>query len=194
MPIIATEGERGTAYEPAPAGLYHAVCVDVVDLGILEVTYAGETKKQWKARVVWELDATREDGSPFLAFKRYTVSLHEKANMRRDLESWRGRAFTDAELKGFDLEHLIGANAQVNVQHRPSADGSKVYANVVGIVPLGKGMAKRVATPGYVRVKDRTATEADAQQHSEELTVDDIPFAWLAPFIVPALALGSLWA
>ena len=41
------------------------------------------------------------DGKPFLVRRRYTASLHEKSALRKDLESWRGRAFTNVELDGF---------------------------------------------------------------------------------------------
>lgn len=168
MPIIATAGD-GKTFTPAPAGLHQAVCVDVVDMGLLEVTYAGKTKKQHKVRIVWQLDLDTDDLKPFTVQKRYTLSLHEKATLRKELESWRGRPFTDEELAGFDLEKLLGANAQVNVQH--TTKNGETYANVISIVPLGRGMQK--LTPrDYVRVKDR----AEASPDPEPLTVDDIPF------------------
>ena len=169
MPIIATAGETFT---PAPAGLHQGVCVDVVDLGILEVTYANKTKKQHKVRVVWQIDERDDSGKPHLLFKRYTLSLSEKATLRKDLESWRGRPFTRDEEMGFDLEKLIGANCQLNVQHA-SKNGS-TYANVVSIVPLGRGMQKMDAN-GYVREKDRSETSI-AEPVESELTDDDIPF------------------
>src|SRR4030095_12242369 len=84
----------------------------------------------------------------------YTLSLHERAALRKDLESWRGRKFTEQELSaGFDLERLIGVNAQINVTHDLSDDGS-LYANVTTVVPPVKGAAKLVPED-YVRAKDR---------------------------------------
>ena len=170
MPIIATVG-TGRAFTPAPAGLHQGVCVDVVDMGVLEVTYAGQTKRQHTVRVVWQIDEDMEDNRPFIVQKRYTLSLHEKATLRKELESWRGRAFSEDELAGFDLEKLLGANAQLNIQHTVKA--GETYANVVSIVPLGKGMQKMEGRE-YVRVKDRT--EANGQVDNEPLTVEDIPF------------------
>ena len=60
---------------------------------------------------------TLADGKPFLISRRYSLSLHEKSSLRRDLESWRGRAFTQEELRGFDLEVLIGVGCLVSVVH-----------------------------------------------------------------------------
>lgn len=172
MAIIATEG---TKFTPAPAGVHQAVCVDVIDMGVLEVTYAGETKKKHKVRVAWQIDALMEDGkTPFLAQKRYTLSLHEKAGLRKDLESWRGRAFTAEELKGFDLEKLLGANCQLNIVHE--AKNGTVYANIMAVMPLGKNMPKMSAI-NYVRHKDRpTAEQNPPDDGSPAVTDDDIPF------------------
>lgn len=177
MPIVATAGS-GTKFEPCPKGLHQAVCCDVVDMGVLEVTYAGKTKKQHKVRVVWQVDEARDDGKPFIVQKRYTLSLHEKAALRADLENWRGKPFSDAELAGFDLENLIGANCQLNVIH--AVKNTDTYANVAGIVPLGKGMQK-IAVRDYVRVVDRKPEDEDEQEQGGggkniAPDEDDIPF------------------
>lgn len=174
MPIIATKGDSKT-YTPAPAGVHLAVCVDVVDKGWLEVTYAGKTKKQHKIVVAWQIDELRDDAKRHVVYKRYTLSLNEKANLRKDLESWRGRPFTLEEEIGFDVEAVIGASCLLNVQHNPSGD--RVYANVMAVMPLHKGMAKMSALD-YVREQDRTPEQvAEANGNaSGDITVDDIPF------------------
>lgn len=199
MPIMATAGENKN-FTPAPAGVHQGVCVDVVDLGMVEVTFQGETKRQHKINVAWQIDAEREDGKPFLVFKRYTLSLNEKATLRKDLESWRGRAFTRDEEMGFDVESVIGANCLLNIQHNQVKD--KTYANVVAIMPLAKGMPKLDARD-YVRKVDRTDASPDEAQQTVEaveaamaqaqpyngVTDDDIPFTWLMPLVMPLAGL-----
>ncbi len=169
MPIIATAGDSKT-YTPAPAGTHQAVCVDVIDKGVLEVTYAGKTKKQHKVSLAWQIEELRDDGKRFLVYKRYTLSLNEKATLRHDLESWRGRPFTDAELEGFDVETVIGANCLISVQHKQVQD--RTYANVTAVMALPKGMPK-LQVVDYVREQDRTEGESDS---SEPLDASDIPF------------------
>src|ERR1039458_9745361 len=105
MPIIAKSS--GTSYPPAPQGTHAAVCVDVIDLGMLKVAFGGKEKTQHKIRVVWQIEELRDDGKPHQVSRRYTNSLHEKAALRKDLESWRGNPFTPSELEGFDLEVLL---------------------------------------------------------------------------------------
>lgn len=181
MAIIATAGDS-KSYTPAPAGSHQAVCVDVIDKGVLEVTYAGKTKKQHKVSLAWQIEELRDDGKRFIVYKRYTLSLNEKATLRHDLESWRGRPFTDDELAGFDVETVIGANCLISVQQRQVQD--KVYANVTAVMALPKGMPK-LAAQDYVREKDRT--EGDQVDSNGPLTDEDIPFMWAVPFLLPAM-------
>jgi hypothetical protein len=45
----------------------------------------------------------------YIVQKRYTLSSHKKSTLRRDLEAWRGRPFTDSQADDFDIDMLIGA-------------------------------------------------------------------------------------
>jgi hypothetical protein len=177
MAIIAKAGGDGGNFQPAPVGVHQAVCVDVIDLGVLETTWQGQTKKQHKVNLAWQINEDRDDGKPFLVFKRYTLSLHEKAGLRKDLESWRGRKFTRDEEMGFDVETVIGANCLLNVTHNNVGD--KTYANVVSIMPLAKGMPT-MSPRDYVRKVERTdETPSQINGHRDDvapITDDDIPF------------------
>ena len=182
MAIIAKSS--GTSYAPAPQGTHAAVCVDVVDLGMLKVSFAGKEKIQHKIRIVWQIDELRDDGKPHQVSRRYTNSLHEKASLRKDLESWRGKAFTPTELEGFDLENLLSVGCFINVMHAP-AEG-QTYANVGAVMKLPKGMT--APTPrDYVRVCNREPEQdqqtppgdyKDQQTPPDDYTVtdDDVPF------------------
>lgn len=182
MPIIAKGGDSKT-YTPAPEGVHQAVCVDVIDLGMVQSTFAdektGQPKVQHKVNVVWQIGDKRDDGKRHQLYKRYTLSLHEKAALRHDLESWRGKAFSFDELAGFDVEKLIGANALVNVQHRQSADKTRTYANVVAIMPLAKGMPK-MAAHDYQRQEPEP--KAQPPQVDDEASVPDYEEGDPVPF------------
>jgi len=145
--------DSGGSRELPPPGSYSAVCVDVVDLGMVETHYKDNTKMTHKCRVVFEIAEYRKDGTPYTIGERFTASLAEKATLRKFLEGWRGRAFTPEELRGFDLEALIGAPAIVAVVHRES--GGKTYDNISSASKLMKGMPPLKPSGKYVRVKDR---------------------------------------
>jgi hypothetical protein len=155
MTLIARRPPK--TYAQAPEGLHRAVCCDVVNLGVVQGAYG----PKHKVRIVWQLEAVDPThGRRFDVARVYALSLHERAALRKDLESWRGKKFTEAELDGFDLEKLLGANAQVQVTHDLS-DGGETYANVSTVVAPIKGLPK-LAPLDYVRAKDRGARQSGA--------------------------------
>ena len=147
----------------------------MVDLGEQKVEFGGKAKVQPKVRIVWQIDADREDGKPFRVSKRYTASLHEKATLRKDLESWRGRPFTSQELEGFDLENLLSIPCLVNIIHEKK--NGQTYANVASIMGLPKSMAGPIPRD-YVRVCDRESTEAPQGDEPPDYVIsdEDVPF------------------
>lgn len=155
-PIMARDSDRG-AYPAAPDGLHAAVCVDVIDLGLRR----GAWGEKHKVRVVWQLDKQNPDtGRRFVVRRDYTLSLAPKAALRRDLESWRGKAFGAEELAGFNLLKLLGANCQVQTVSTLT-DAGQTYANVQAIVPPPRNMPKLLALD-YVRDRDRAQPRGNA--------------------------------
>lgn len=158
MAIMATNTGGGD-FTITPTGNHRGVCTMVVDLGNQRVQsqmYGEKIKHQ--VYVAWELPDeqitwTDKDGAertgPMRIGKTYTVSLHENANLRADLESWRGQPFTETELDGFDISKLAGVAALINVTHKASGNG-KTYANVTAVTPLPKGMEKPTPANGSI--------------------------------------------
>jgi hypothetical protein len=162
MPLII-KGQDGD-FTPAPPGLHQGVCVDVVDLGMVDGAYGPKRK----LKLIWQLKGRNAKGERFQVRQSYTQSLHEKARLRHDLKTWRGRDFTPEEIKAFDVEKLIGANCQMQVEHRVSAKG-RTYANPTAIVPIVKGTVKLEAEE-YTREPwptDTDTIEASIPQDDE---------------------------
>ena len=148
MAIMATDNGGGGDFSPMPSGNHVAICNMVVDLGkqrVVSQQYGEKIKHQvyirWETpheRLAWtDRDGVEREG-PRVIGKSYTVSLHENAALRGDLENWRGRAFTKEELAGFDISKLLGVPCMVNVIHQER--NGKTYANVNGIGAFPKGM------------------------------------------------------
>lgn len=122
-----------------------ARCYSIIDLGTQTTTGAFGTKEQRKIRVIWELPDEKavfdeaKGEEPFTIAKEYTLSLYEKANLRHDLESWRGKPFTAEELKGFDISKLIGAPCLLSIIHKTAKSGNE-YAAIASVSSLPKGM------------------------------------------------------
>ncbi len=139
MPIIVSAASTAN-FDPAPAGPQSAVCSAVFSIG--QEWSEMYQKLSPKVVIFWELAEKLTDGRPYMLSKRYTLSFNEKATLRKDLESWRGRVFTPEELAGFDLEKLVGANAFLNVVHVAGKKDGKIRAMIGGIMPLPKGMPR----------------------------------------------------
>ena len=142
MSLTVNAGNGGGGdFENCPSGSFAARCYQIIDLGHQTFEWKGEAKVAPKVRITWELNEMMQDGRPFSISREYTASIGDKANLRKDLESWRGRAFSSDELRNFSLENVLGAPCLLGVVHKPSKDGSKTYANVGSIMALPKGMA-----------------------------------------------------
>ena len=137
----------GSPFIPAPEGVHNAVCVDVVDMGVIS---EGKYGPKHKCRLVWELEAKMESGKPFLQSKIYNLTLGERSYLHKDLKSWRGKPFTAEELEGFDIEKVLGVSCQLHILHNEE-DGI-IYANVMAV----KRPVKILKPTGeYIRYKDR---------------------------------------
>jgi len=145
MPIYAEKKEGGDFIQVEP-GTYVARCYSMIEIGTVETEYLGEKKKSHKVNITWELPTEtaifHEDRGPepFVVSKTYTLSMHEKSNLRKDLESWRGKGYTEEEAKRFDITKLIGQPCILSVIHQPGkADPSKNYVVISSISKLMKG-------------------------------------------------------
>lgn len=141
----------GGDFKKVPQGTHAAVCNMVVDLGPQVSTWQGQDRivhqvyVRWEIpgeRLEYEIDGVKKEG-PLTIGKTYTASLSEKANLRKDLEGWRNKAFTQDELNGFDIETVLGKCCQVIVTHRES--NGNIYANVTGVAGWPKGLDPKVA-------------------------------------------------
>lgn len=131
--------------ELIPAGNHIARCYSMVHVGTNKEMIMGAEKILNKVRITWELpqemrvfDESKGD-QPMVISKEYTLSMHEKSNLRKDLESWRGKGFTEDQAKSFDVAQLLGVPCLLNVIHRAAKNG-KEYANISSITTLIKGM------------------------------------------------------
>ena len=126
MSIIISESTK-TKRELIPSGTHIARCYSMVHIGTQEFEYQGEKKKANKIRLTFELPHELRifDGveKPLSIQKEFTLSLHEKSNLRKDLESWRGKSFTPKELANFDITKLIGVPCNVSIIHKETNNG-----------------------------------------------------------------------
>ena len=113
MSLISKTGASDD-FKLVPEGTHLARCYLMVDVGLQETPFGD------KERVVlgWEVPAQKmEDGRPMIIYSTYTNSMHEKSNLRRDIENWRGKKLTENESRAFDLRNVLGPPCQLSVVH-----------------------------------------------------------------------------
>jgi len=206
MSIIA-ENKGGSDFEPIAAGTYAARCFSMVHVGTVTESFEGTPKTQNKIRLAWELPTELkefkegEGEKPFFVSKDFTLSMHEKSSLRKYLQDWRGKAFTDDEAKAFDVTKLLGKECLVSIIHEVKKD--KTYAKISSVSTLPKGMicppqinetfefswaefdqAKFDSLPEWLRNKMKDSVEykqrfaLESENHSHKVEVDDqnLPF------------------
>jgi len=161
---IVAKDTGGGDYERPPEGGHATVCADVIDLGFRFNPKFG--KIEHKCAIVFQLGQQSEKtGKRFEIASIFTVSFHEKANLRKFLSQWRGKSYGEDEAQaGAPLKKLQGNPAYITIEHKPVGD--KVYANVIGITKLPVGLP--ILEPeDYVRSerwKKGSLTEAEAEK------------------------------
>jgi hypothetical protein len=127
--------------------MYLARCYRIVDLGTQKSEYLGQIKNLPKVMLQFEVhgedDAGKAlvtaKGEPMSISKNFTLSLAEKATLRKDLQTWRGKEFTADELKGFQIDNVLGAWAMIAITKAMGNNG-KEYTNIANINSVPKVM------------------------------------------------------
>ncbi len=155
---LVVENSGGGNFKPVSAGVHLARLYRIIDLGTQKSEFEGKTNFLHKVKFVWEVHSEDDEGAPLVTdkgepmiiTKDYTLSWGEKANLRKDLESWRGRPFTDEEQRRFDLKNVLDQWCMINVQHKPRQKGG-VFANIVGVSPVPKLVKQNGLPKGHNR-------------------------------------------
>lgn len=126
-------GQAG--YENPKPGNYIGTCFKIINMGTQASEWQGQKKFLPKVRIFWELSEKMKDGKPFTVFQSYTNSLAQKARLRRDLESWRGKVLSDEEINSFDVKNILGKSCLISLVQNGD------YTNISAITPLVSGMS-----------------------------------------------------
>ena len=135
----------GGDFKGLPSGSYIAICDMVVFLGLqpgsglypdpkFQVYIRYQVPSE---RVEFEKDGKKQEG-PCVIGQAFTASMHEKARVRKILESWRGRAFTDDEAAVFDVATVLGKPCMLGIVEKDSK--GKTYSNISSVGPMPKGI------------------------------------------------------
>jgi len=137
---------------PVNPGVYIAVCVHSIDLGEQLCEYK-EKGKSYNNQVQFvfelvgetvEIDGRRE---PRTLSRTFNFSQSKNGGLRKFVQSWLGKPFSDEAFADFDTNDLVGMPAQLSVILNESGE----YANIDTIMQLPKGMPAPKATLPLIR-------------------------------------------
>jgi hypothetical protein len=197
---VSESGGNDREYKVLPSGPHNGVCQLIADLGLQETPYGDKHKVYFRFEVPGERIQYEKDGVeydvPMSIGATYTLSLNERANLRKFLEAWRGKQFTKEELEGFELTNLLGKPVMLIVTNKIDKEGkTRAYIDTAtrasGEVKgesepqaFGPSSPDLDQAPNWIQEaigKGRQRAVADeAKSHVSEpdvpVTDDDIPF------------------
>ncbi len=156
MSLVAKDSGGEGSFTPVPPGMHLARCYRVVDLGTQKTEWQGQIKYLQKVMVQFEVHGEDDNGKslvtskgePMSISKNYTLSLAEKATLRKDLQAWRGRDFTPDELRGFELKNILDKWAMLSVAKSLGNNG-KEYTNIMSVNPVPAAIKKAGLPQGF---------------------------------------------
>lgn len=138
MSMIASDN-GGQVIPKLENGVYAAISNAIIDLGLQKNKQYGTTQRRFM--LIWiilgeEVEINGEK-QPRTISKEYSFSLNEKSILRKDLQAWRGKTFSEEELRGFNILTILNKPCQLQIILEERGD--KKYNNIAGIISLPKG-------------------------------------------------------
>ena len=157
MKLNTNTGGSTERIEPK-TGLTQAVISSIVDLGTQETNFGAKRQVMFTFELPHQTHVFDEEkgAQPLIRNKTYTMSLHEKAGLRKAIRGILGKDLVDGA--DFELFDLIGNNCMINLVEGTGNDGKK-YINIDSITPLMDGMAE--VEPAEVKRFDLDAFSFD---------------------------------
>ncbi|MDB6057686.1 MAG: putative phage associated protein [Verrucomicrobiales bacterium] len=167
---MVLQSKVSTEFKPHPEGIHPAVCVDVIDLGLVENEFQGEKRMVHKLRLVFESEQKLDDGRNCTITKNFTASLHPKAKLAEFLGKWRGRPVVPGET--IDLGKLIGASCTLVISHQLNLSGQ-----TYGAIDAVSKPTKKLAPSGHYDPAAARQRIADAKAKAGQGIPSNVPAA-----------------
>jgi hypothetical protein len=153
---LTARDSGGGSFTPVAPGMHLARCYRIVDIGTQKTEYQGQIKHLQKVMMQFEVHGEDDNGNalvtgkgePMSISKNFTLSLAEKATLRKDLQAWRGREFTAEELRGFELKKVLGAWCMLTVA-KSTGNNGKEYTNIMSINPVPAAIKRSGLPKGF---------------------------------------------
>jgi hypothetical protein len=170
--MITVENKPSSTFERVSDGIHPAVCVGIINLGPVMGAFQGKPKVSNKVKIVWEVEEKTAAGAPKSISKNYTLSLHAKAALNKDLSCWRGKPIGDNEK--IELDKLIGASCSLVVSTQVGETGKEF----TGVTAISKP-TKKLTPSGQFKMKEtiqrlREWSAKNNSSHKDEVFAEQL--------------------
>jgi hypothetical protein len=167
---LTAKDSGGGSFTPVAPGMHLARCYRIVDLGTQKSDYQGKISHLQKVMIQFEVHGEDEKGNPLVTAKgepmsiskNFTLSLAEKATLRKDLVTWRGQEFTPDQLRGFELKNVLGHWCMITAAKSLGNNG-KEYTNIVSINPVPTAIKRAGLPEGFNKLAMFVIDEPDME-------------------------------
>lgn len=161
---ISPSTEMAFTRELPKIGAHQAVCAQIHNVGYQ--LYQGQVQASPQCVMIFEIGQKMVggamDGKQMVISENFGMYLSGESKLRKFLNSWRGKAFTDEDLKSFTLRNLLGKHCTLIITHEPKKNGG-MCAKIKGIAPAEKGGEPVLVTytevPKWVQEKKAAAVQ-----------------------------------
>lgn len=144
----------GKDFEAVEDMLQGGVLADIVDKGLVDNKFKPGTKVH-KCYFVWLVSEEDTDGRNKRVFESFTVSMHQKATLRKRYKELTGKKDEDIDaMTSIDLDSLIGSKRYL-VLSQEDGDNGKTFLKVTATMPLKKGQSAPDIPEDFIRKDDK---------------------------------------
>lgn len=135
-----------TQRELIPEGNHPARIYEIIEIGTVEGSWMGQPKLNYNVRIGFEFPTEKrvftegKGEQPFVLSREMSLSLGEKANLRKIVEAVEGHKLTESEAVDYDILNLAGKPLLVTVSHTEPNETGIQYANATTFSPIIKGL------------------------------------------------------
>ena len=158
---VKFDGGGGKDFEPVTDMIQAGVLADIVDKGEVPNKFKPGTM-QHKVRFDWIVAEEDTEGRNKRVFETFTLSLNEKATLRKRLKELGLTDAKIAELKeagstDLDLDVYLGTKRMLVLSEEDASDNSgKKFVKVTATMPLKKGQTGPDIPKDFIRQQDKT--------------------------------------
>ena len=129
---------------PVEPGTYTAICVHAIEIGEQMTTFQGS--KSYKNQVLYCFELVGEfieingEKQPRVLSKTFNIPKNQKSEnsgLRKFVESWKGKKFTNDEWLEFDTNDVVGQECMLGVVLNDTGE----YSNIDSVVGMPKGFS-----------------------------------------------------